>query len=58
MPQLHISVWRVRRRERLMPEPPEQVYDDALARAEGDDGLWLALGGAVTRGRRRALRCG
>jgi RNA polymerase sigma-70 factor (sigma-E family) len=52
MARLHISVWRVRRRERLMPEPPEQVYDDdALARAEGDDGLWLALGGLPRRQR-------
>jgi RNA polymerase sigma-70 factor (sigma-E family) len=46
MARLHISVWRVRRRERLMPEPPERAYDDtALARAEGDDGLWRALEG-------------
>ncbi|MDN3352475.1 SigE family RNA polymerase sigma factor [Actinomadura sp. DC4] len=46
MSRLHISVWRGRRRERLMPEPPEQGYDDAaLTRAEGDDGLWHALGG-------------
>jgi RNA polymerase sigma-70 factor (sigma-E family) len=46
MARLHISVWRVRRRERLMSEPPEQAYDDtALARADGDDGLWRALEG-------------
>jgi RNA polymerase sigma-70 factor (sigma-E family) len=44
MARLHISVWRSRRRERLVPEPPEQGYqDEALARADGDDGLWLAL---------------
>jgi RNA polymerase sigma-70 factor (sigma-E family) len=55
MARLHISVWRVRRRERLMPEPPDQVYDDhALARAEGDDGLWLALG-ALPRRQRAVL---
>jgi RNA polymerase sigma-70 factor (sigma-E family) len=46
MARLHISVWRGRRRERLVPEPPEKAYhDDALGRADGDDGLWLALGG-------------
>ena len=46
MARLHISFWRGRRRERLMPEPPEQAYhDDALSRADGDDGLWLALSG-------------
>lgn len=52
MARLHISVWRGRRRERLMSEPPERVYDDdALARAEGDDGLWLALHGLPRRQR-------
>jgi RNA polymerase sigma-70 factor (sigma-E family) len=46
MARLHISVWRGRRRERLMSEPPERAYEDtALARADGDDGLWRALGG-------------
>jgi RNA polymerase sigma-70 factor (sigma-E family) len=45
MARLHVSVWRVRRREQLMSEPPERGYQDpALARADGDDGLWLALG--------------
>ena len=45
MARLHISAWRRRRRERLTPEPPERPYSDlGLARAEGDDGLWLALG--------------
>ena len=30
----------------LVPDPPEQSYqDEALARADGDDGLWLALTG-------------
>jgi len=52
MTRLHISVWRGRRRERLMPEPPDRGYDDdALARAEGDDGLWQALGGLPRRQR-------
>ncbi|GAB2865079.1 SigE family RNA polymerase sigma factor [Actinoallomurus bryophytorum] len=46
MARLHISVWRSRRRERLVPEPPERGYqDEAFARADGDDGLWLALVG-------------
>ncbi|GAA4486081.1 SigE family RNA polymerase sigma factor [Actinoallomurus oryzae] len=46
MARLHISIWRKRRRERLMPEPPERAYDDtALARADGDGGLWRALSG-------------
>ena len=46
MARLHISIWRGRRRERLMADPPEQGYDDdALDRAHGDGGLWRALGG-------------
>jgi RNA polymerase sigma-70 factor (sigma-E family) len=46
MARVQISVWRGRRRERLMAEPPERVYhDDALTRVEEDDGLWRALGG-------------
>lgn len=46
MARLHISVWRKRRRERLVSEPPDRAYDDAaFARAEGDDGLWRALTG-------------
>src|SRR3954462_11870525 len=28
MARLHISVWRSRRRERLVPDPPEQSYQD------------------------------
>lgn len=46
MARPHISVWRGRRRERLMAEPPEHGYHDvALDRADGDDGLWQALAG-------------
>jgi RNA polymerase sigma-70 factor (sigma-E family) len=45
MARLHISLWRGRRRERLMAEPPEQAYHDgALARVEEDDSLWRARG--------------
>lgn len=52
MARLHISVWRGRRRERLMAEPPERGYQDiALERADGDDGLWLALRGLPPRQR-------
>jgi RNA polymerase sigma-70 factor (sigma-E family) len=46
MARLHISIWRKRRRERLVSEPPDRAYDDAaFARAEGDGGLWRALSG-------------
>jgi RNA polymerase sigma factor (sigma-70 family) len=52
MARLHISAWRRRRRERLVSEPPERAYDDAaLARADGDDGLWRALAGLPRRQR-------
>ena len=52
MARSHISAWRVRRRERLMSEPPEQAYEDAaLTRADGDDGLWRALEGLPRRQR-------
>jgi RNA polymerase sigma-70 factor (sigma-E family) len=52
MARLHISVWRFRRRERLMAEPPDRGYhDDALERAEGDDGLWKILDGLPRRQR-------
>jgi RNA polymerase sigma-70 factor (sigma-E family) len=44
MARLHISIWRRRRRERLMAVLPERSYlDDALGRADGDGGLWEAL---------------
>ena len=46
MARQHTSVWRGRRHERLMAEPPERGYHDvALDRADGDDGLWQALAG-------------
>jgi RNA polymerase sigma-70 factor (sigma-E family) len=52
MARLHINVWRFRRRERLMAEPPDRGYhDDALERAEGDDGLWKILDGLPRRQR-------
>jgi RNA polymerase sigma-70 factor (sigma-E family) len=52
MARLHISVWRGRRRERLTPTPPERAYhDEALDRADGDDGLWRALSGLPRRQR-------
>jgi RNA polymerase sigma-70 factor (sigma-E family) len=55
MARLHISLWRGRRRERLMAEPPDRGYhDDALARVEEDDGLWRALG-ALPRKQRAVL---
>jgi RNA polymerase sigma-70 factor (sigma-E family) len=45
MARLHISTWRRRRREHLMPATPERAYsDDGFGRADGDDGLWEALG--------------
>jgi len=44
MARLHISRWRVLRRERLFGQPPDQGYTDpGLDRAEGDGGLWRAL---------------
>ena len=44
MARLHISVWRRRRRERLVDTVPETGYADAaIARVDGDPGLWRAL---------------
>jgi RNA polymerase sigma-70 factor (sigma-E family) len=45
-----VSVWRRRRRERLVAEPPESPYDDAAAR---DRELWDAL--ATLPARQRAV---
>ena len=42
MARLHISVWRLRRRERLSWDPPEESYLDAPPL---DQGLWEQLGG-------------
>jgi RNA polymerase sigma-70 factor (sigma-E family) len=44
MARLHISIWRRRRRERLVGAVPDRHYvDAAFAEAEGDAGLWDAL---------------
>jgi RNA polymerase sigma-70 factor (sigma-E family) len=45
MARQHVTAWRRRRRERLVAVPPERAYDDpGLGHADGDDGLWDALG--------------
>jgi RNA polymerase sigma-70 factor (sigma-E family) len=55
MARLHITLWRRRRRERLMAVPPERAYtDERFGRADGDDGLWDALG-ALPRKQRAVL---
>jgi RNA polymerase sigma-70 factor (sigma-E family) len=46
----HVSVWRRLRRERLVPETPDQPYDDAGGR---DRDLWNAL--ATLPPRQRAV---
>ncbi|TYB49247.1 SigE family RNA polymerase sigma factor [Actinomadura chibensis] len=44
MARQHISMWRRRRRERLVGSVPEERYDDrGLERAEHDPRLWEAL---------------
>lgn len=44
MTRQHISIWRRRRRERLVGAVPDREYTDAaLSRVEGDSGLWEAL---------------
>ncbi|MGI5200274.1 SigE family RNA polymerase sigma factor [Spirillospora sp. CA-108201] len=55
MARLHISVWRRRRRERLVSEVPEGGYEDrGLERAERDTRLWRALS-ALPRRQRTVL---
>jgi RNA polymerase sigma-70 factor (sigma-E family) len=45
MARLHISWWRRTRREHIVDDVPDQGYvDAALERADGDAGLWRALG--------------
>ncbi|MFC5816784.1 SigE family RNA polymerase sigma factor [Nonomuraea harbinensis] len=44
MARLHISVWRLRRREQLAWDPPEESYVDAPP-SDGEHGLWRALEG-------------
>jgi RNA polymerase sigma-70 factor (sigma-E family) len=52
MARLHISRWRRLRRERLVGDPPDRGYaDPGLERAEGDAGLWRALGDLPRRQR-------
>ncbi|MEO6714995.1 MAG: SigE family RNA polymerase sigma factor [Mycobacteriales bacterium] len=47
----HVSVWRRRRRERLVAKTPESPYADAAVHA--DDAMWLAL--AVLARKQRAV---
>lgn len=54
MARLHVSIWRRRRRERLVGELPERGYTDhRFERAHGDAGLWQAL--ATLPRRQRAV---
>ena len=54
MARRHVSIWRRRRRERLMGELPDTGYaDPGLERAHGDAGLWQAL--ATLPRRQRAV---
>ncbi|MGH3728843.1 MAG: SigE family RNA polymerase sigma factor [Micromonosporaceae bacterium] len=54
MARLHISIWRRRRRERLVDAVPERGYTDhGFDRALGDAGLWQAL--ATLPRRQRAV---
>jgi RNA polymerase sigma factor (sigma-70 family) len=54
MARLHVSWWRRRRRERLVGTPPEVGYaDEAIARLDGEPGLWRAL--ALLPPRQRAV---
>ncbi|GAB3423458.1 SigE family RNA polymerase sigma factor [Flindersiella endophytica] len=44
MARLHISVWRRRRRERLVSAVPDHAApDDSLTRVESEQGLWRLL---------------
>jgi RNA polymerase sigma-70 factor (sigma-E family) len=52
MARLHISWWRRRRREHIVGAVPDRgISDEALSRADGDDGLWEALGTLPARQR-------
>lgn len=54
MARLHVSIWRSRRRERLVGEVPERGYTDrGLDRVDSDAGLWQAL--ATLPRRQRAV---
>ncbi|WP_067491214.1 SigE family RNA polymerase sigma factor [Actinomadura hibisca] len=55
MARQHVSLWRRRRRERLVDDVPERHYQDAgLERAERDPRLWAALA-ALPRRQRAVL---
>jgi RNA polymerase sigma-70 factor (sigma-E family) len=44
MARLHISIWRRRRRERLVSAVPDQAApDESLVRVESEQGLWRLL---------------
>jgi RNA polymerase sigma-70 factor (sigma-E family) len=44
MARLHISIWRGRRRERLVGAVPDTAYTDpGMSQVDGDAGLWDAL---------------
>lgn len=52
MARLHVSIWRRRRRERLVGEVPDRGYTDhRLTRIDSDTGLWQALAGLPRRQR-------
>lgn len=44
MARLHVSAWRLRRRERLAWDPPEESYEDAVP-SDHEPELWQALKG-------------
>ncbi|MFF5258959.1 sigma-70 family RNA polymerase sigma factor [Actinomadura viridis] len=55
MARQHVSMWRRRRRERLVGEIPEREYVERnLERAEGDPRLWRSLA-ALPRRQRAVL---
>nr|BFE32284.1 SigE family RNA polymerase sigma factor [Actinomadura rugatobispora] len=55
MARQHVSMWRRRRRERLVGEVPEREYaDPGLERAERDPRLWRSLA-ALPRRQRAVL---
>ncbi|MGH3735442.1 MAG: sigma-70 family RNA polymerase sigma factor [Micromonosporaceae bacterium] len=54
MARLHVSIWRRRRRERLVDAVPDRGYtDQRFEAAHGDAGLWQAL--ATLPRRQRAV---
>ncbi|MBB5078790.1 SigE family RNA polymerase sigma factor [Nonomuraea endophytica] len=53
MARLHISVWRRRRREHLIGEPPERVHHEVFPR-DDEQGVWEELA-ALPRRQRAVL---